>query len=106
MQNPFDDFIDKSRDTDRFIPTSHVQTQRNTKNPLYSYVLVGLIYLLEIITIIIGGMNSDKNNGLFFEYSNCIINDIPDHEFNNFEEIDIAIYSNIYYLRQATYPVN
>jgi hypothetical protein len=43
---------------------------------------------------------------LFFEYSNCIINDIPEHEFSKFEEIDIAIYSNIYYLRQATYPTN
>ena len=62
MQNPFDDH-DNQRDTDRFITT--IQTQRNTKNSLYSYILIGLIYLLEILTTIIGGINSDKNDGLF-----------------------------------------
>ena len=66
MQNPFSDDYENSRDTDRFITSVYVQRQDQIqKTPVYSYILVGMIYLLEILTTILGGMNSDKNNGLF-----------------------------------------
>jgi len=64
MQNPFiDDDQINQRDTDRFIQ-SEFQINRIQK-PIYSYILVGFIYLLEILTTVLGGMNDNHNNGLF-----------------------------------------
>lgn len=66
MLNPFVETDDNNnaRDTDRFISTYSVRICRK-QNPLYTYIFVGFIYLLEIFTTTLGGMNDNKNVGLF-----------------------------------------
>ena len=64
MQNPFiDDDRNNQHETDRFIQS---EFQNNImRKPKYTYILVGFIYILEILTTIIGIMNDNHNNGIF-----------------------------------------
>lgn len=66
MLNPFEETDDNNnaRDTDRFISTYSVKISRKYKS-LYTCIFNSLIYLLEILTATIGGMNDNKNVGLF-----------------------------------------
>ena len=66
MMNPFVETDDNNnaKDTDRFISTYSVRMTKN-KHLLITYIFNGLIYLLEILTATIGGMNDNKNVGLF-----------------------------------------
>jgi hypothetical protein len=62
MLNPFnDDTHDTSKDTDKFIVSIDIKQ----KIPIYSYIIIGLINILEILTTILGGTNDEDNTGLF-----------------------------------------
>ena len=67
MMNPFendDNHTDNVRDTDRFISTYSVRVSRKNHS-IIRYIFNGLIYLLEILTATLGGMNDNNNVGLF-----------------------------------------
>jgi hypothetical protein len=62
MQNPFED-IENFKESDKFIST--YDTKSKDKPKYIFYILIGLIYLLEIFTTTFGGVSTDPNNGLF-----------------------------------------
>jgi hypothetical protein len=63
MLNPFEDDIENQRDTSNFIPSSiHVSHKKNITT--YCYVIVVLIYILDIFTCVLGSLNNNKTNGL------------------------------------------
>ncbi len=64
MLNPFLESDENSRDTDKFISTNSVRIIKKNNYPI-TYIIVGLIYLLEILTSVIGGTNDNNNTGLF-----------------------------------------
>lgn len=64
MLNPFEEIDENTKETDRFVSTYSVRMTKN-KHLLITYIFNGLIYLLEILTATIGGMNDNKNVGLF-----------------------------------------
>lgn len=67
MLNPFVETDDdnNARDTDRFISTYSVRVLKEQNFIKFTYIFVGFIYLLEIFTTTLGGMNDNKNVGLF-----------------------------------------
>jgi hypothetical protein len=64
MLNPFLEPDENARDTDKFISTNSVRIIKKNNYPI-TYIIVGLIYLLEIFTSVIGGMSDNNNTGLF-----------------------------------------
>jgi hypothetical protein len=64
MLNPFLESDENARDTDKFISTNSVRIIKKNNYPI-TYIIVGLIYVLEILTSVIGGMNDNNNTGLF-----------------------------------------
>ena len=69
MMNPFEDNdIEKQRDTDKFIehPSIYISVppKKNNKKNCISYIIIGFIYLLEILTSILGGLNDSYTIGL------------------------------------------
>lgn len=66
MMNPFNDNdIENAGDTDKFIPNSIYTRHRIEKNqPIYMYILIGMIYIMEIFTSILGGVNDSNTIGL------------------------------------------
>ena len=66
MQNPFDDSNDNSNDNitdrDKLIPT-YITYNKKQKNHLcvnIKYIAISFIYLLEILTSVLGGLNNQQ----------------------------------------------
>jgi len=67
MMNPFNDNndADTARDTDRFIRHSiYLNNRQEIRQPIYMYGIIGLIYIMEIFTTILGGLNDSNTTGL------------------------------------------
>ena len=73
MINPFIDETDleNQTDTDKFIKKSTYTNTQNKTTISNRYIIIGLIYLLEIFTSVLGGINNQKTIGL--KYSGLTI---------------------------------
>ena len=62
MQNPFDDSNDNITDSDKLIPTyiTYNKTEKKYLCTNIKYVIISLIYLLEIFTAVLGGLNNQQ----------------------------------------------
>lgn len=65
MLNPFEPSSDENaKDTELFISTHKTYKKTSSIKSSITYIIVGLIYLFEILTTVIGGMNDNHNLGL------------------------------------------
>lgn len=61
MENPFDDW-NKTTDRDNLIPMYITYNKKQKKYSYIKYIIIGFIYLLEIFTAVLGGLNNQEVN--------------------------------------------